>query len=74
MSLTATALRSRLYEVLDEVIRTGQPVEIERKGRKLLIVAAPARGGIGSLEKRPGYVVGDPDELVHVDWTDQWKP
>ncbi|MCK6682114.1 MAG: type II toxin-antitoxin system Phd/YefM family antitoxin [Thermoanaerobaculia bacterium] len=74
MSLSATALRSRLYEVLDEVLRTGQPVEIERKGKKLLIVAAPAGGTVDSLAKRPGYVVGDPDDLVHMDWTDQWKP
>lgn len=74
MSLSATTLRSRLYEVLDEVLRTGEPVEIERKGRKLLIVAEPAGPGLKALEPRPGYVLGDPDDLVHLDWSDQWKP
>ncbi len=29
---TASHLRQNIYRILDEVIETGQPVEIERKG------------------------------------------
>jgi len=26
------------------------------------------------LKPHPGTISGDPDELVHVDWSDQWQP
>jgi hypothetical protein len=47
---------------------------IERKGKTLLIVAAEAAGKLERLPSRPGYVNGDPDDLVHVDWSGSWKP
>ena len=24
------------------------------------------------LPKRPGYIVGDPMDLVHIDWSEDW--
>ena len=35
MRLTASKLRESIYEILDEILETGTPVEIERKGRIL---------------------------------------
>ena len=34
MSLSLTEFRANLYKIVDEVIRTGMPIEIERKGVK----------------------------------------
>lgn len=39
MPLTASKLRENIYRVLDQVLETGEPVEIERNGRRLRIVA-----------------------------------
>ena len=39
MILTASKLREDIYRVLDHVLATGEPVEIERNGRRLRIVA-----------------------------------
>jgi hypothetical protein len=33
--ISLTALRSQLFKIVDRVIETGMPVEIERKGHKL---------------------------------------
>lgn len=74
MALTATALRTRLYEVLDSVLATGRPVEIVRKGRKLLIVPEEPPVSLTSLIERPDYICGDPDQLIHLDWSDEWTP
>ncbi len=41
--LSVTKLRQDIYRVLDSVLETGEPVEILRGGRKLLIVPAEAR-------------------------------
>jgi hypothetical protein len=74
MTLSATALRSKLYKVLDEILETGIPVVIERKGKKLKIVPADPLPTPRKLKAHPDYILTDPDELVHIDWSDTWTP
>ena len=37
MALTASKLRANVYRLLDEVLETGKPLEIERNGKTLVI-------------------------------------
>ena len=76
MKITASKLRENVYKILDQVLETGAPVEIERRGRKLRIVPGdiPPRGKLARLERRPKVIVGDPEALVHLDWSGEWKP
>ena len=67
-------LRADLYRVIDRVLETGEPVEIERNGRRLRIVPAEAASRLAALRPHPEYLSGDPESLVHVDWSDEWKP
>ena len=73
MALTASRLRQEIYRVLDEVLSTGVPVEIERRGRRLRIVPVEERSKLGRLQEHD-YLVGDPEEIVHLDWSDHWQP
>ncbi len=68
MKRSATDLRAHLYEVLDHVATTGEPVKIQRGDVELCIVR-------NSNVKRPrkkrvlsDLIVGDPDELIHMEW------
>jgi hypothetical protein len=76
MALSASKLRENIYRILDQVLETGVPVEIERGGRKLRIVAVdePRKEKLASLEPHPDFLRCDPDELVHIDWSDSWRP
>jgi hypothetical protein len=74
VAITASRLRDNVYKILDEVLDTGQPVEIERRGRRLRIVAAEPKGRLQRLVKRPRYLKVDPEAIVHLDWRDQWRP
>ncbi|MGD0131001.1 MAG: type II toxin-antitoxin system prevent-host-death family antitoxin [Bryobacteraceae bacterium] len=38
MRVTASKLRADIYNILDETLKTGIPVEVVRKGRVLKIV------------------------------------
>jgi hypothetical protein len=70
--MSLTKLRSQLFKVVDELIRTGIPVEIERKGHKLKIVLDKKKSKLENL-KTHDCIVGDPDALVHVkvaEWRD----
>lgn len=74
MTLTASSLRADVYKILDRVLETGQPAEIERNGKRLQIVAVEPVDPLNSLEKRPNAIIGDPDELIHMDWSSEWNP
>lgn len=50
MSISASQLRQDVYRLLDEVLGTAQPLEIERKGRILRIVPEPA---LRTVERAP---------------------
>ncbi len=72
--LTASKLRENVYRILDEVLETGRPVEIERRGKILKIIAAGPRSKLDHLKPNPGYLRCDPEELVHLDWSGEWRP
>jgi hypothetical protein len=71
--LTASKLREDIYRVLDQVLATGEPVVIERNGRRLRIVSEDPPSRLGRLVRREGVVVGDSEELVHIDWSGEWR-
>lgn len=73
MTVTASKLRQDIYQLLDRVLETGQPLEIERKGRKLRIVPAEPVSRLARLSKRD-CILGDPEQLVSIDWSSEWKP
>ena len=71
-AISATRLRQNLYNVLDSVVDTGVPVEVEHRGRLLRIVAEEPGSKWDRLTAHL-VVVGDPDQLVHIDWSDEWR-
>ena len=73
MALTASRLRQDIYRILDRVAETGIPVEIRRKGKMLKIIAVEVPSKLSNLETRQGFVVGDPEDLVHLDWSGEWS-
>ena len=72
MPISSTRLRQNLYNILDQVIETGVPIEIERKGQTLKIVPERITPKWERLEPHDS-VRGDSDELVNVDWSEEWQ-
>ena len=73
MPYRATDLRKDIYKILDRVLETGVPAEIERNGRLLRIVPVEAQLPMDRLRPIPGLIVGDPASLEHVDWSGEWQ-
>ncbi|MBP9054606.1 MAG: hypothetical protein KBF94_18445, partial [Ilumatobacteraceae bacterium] len=59
MILTASKLRENVYRVLDHVLETGEPAEIERNGRRLRIVADDRPSRLDRLVRRTDVAIGD---------------
>jgi hypothetical protein len=74
MTVTASALRQNIYRLLDEVAETGKPLQIKRKGHLLEIAPAEVepRPKLSRLTPHP-CINGDPEFLVHMDWSDCWQ-
>lgn len=69
---SVSRLRANLYRLLDRVLETGTPLEVERKGQVLRIVPAENGGGrLANLKPRPAYLNADPESLVHLDWSEE---
>ena len=74
MAVTTSELRANIYRLLDKALETGLPVEVKRKGRILRIVPEVAPAKLSRLQRRPGFIRGDAEKLVHLDWLSEWKP
>ena len=74
MTLSTTELRRTLYRMLDRVIDSGEPIVIQRRGRRLKIVLVPEAGKLAKLPRRSRALRGDAETIVHLDWSREWKP
>lgn len=73
MTISATKLRADIYRLIDNVITSGIPVEVELRGRKVRIVPAEPRDKLANLVKRPGVIVGDAGRLDRIKAFDEAK-
>lgn len=73
-AVTASELRANIYRLLDQVLETGEPLEIERNGRILRVVPEERPSKLARVRGDPNLWVGDPDEVAHIDWSHLWDP
>ena len=66
--------QKKFLHILDKVAETGVPLEIQRKGKRLLISPVEKKRKLDQLEPHPEFIVGNPDDLVHIDWSSEWEP
>ena len=71
--VTASKLRENVYSLLDQVLETGVPLEVVRKGRTLHIVPDQRPSKLARLKKRD-CIVGDPEAIRKIDWLRHWRP
>jgi antitoxin (DNA-binding transcriptional repressor) of toxin-antitoxin stability system len=70
--MKATQLRANLYKTLDEVIATGKPVRVERKGKTVLLIPEQPVPKQRKFIRRKLLLVPD-EEIIHIDWSKEWK-
>lgn len=71
MPMSDAEVKSQFDQVIDDVLRTGVPVEFECSGRRLQIAPVASPGKLDRLVARPDVIVGDPEDLVHWDWSQE---
>jgi len=74
MAVTASELRANIYRLLDQALETGRPIQVERKGKILHITPEAPASKLAHLPRRKKFLRGDAAELIHMDWSSEWKP
>ncbi len=67
-TVTPTELRTNIYNLLEEILRTGVPIEIKKGDKRLRIVPVKKVDKLQNLVSRPDVIQGDPDDLVNISW------
>ncbi len=67
-TVSPTELRSNIYKLLDEVLNSGVPIEINKGGKLLRIIPVEKSDKLKNLVSRPNVIVGNPDDLVDISW------
>ena len=67
-TITPTELRSNLFNLLDELLNTGIPIEIKRGNKKLRIMPVEKVDKFQNLISRPKVINGDSETLVDISW------
>lgn len=70
--MTTSALRRDIYRILDRVLETGEPVIVERNGRRVRISAEDMPVRLDALVRRTDVVIGESEDFVHLDWSEEW--
>ncbi|AFY38546.1 hypothetical protein Lepto7376_2256 [[Leptolyngbya] sp. PCC 7376] len=70
-TFTPLELQELINALLDEVLKTGNPLEISRDGQLFQILPLEhleSDNKLDDLEPHPEVYVGDPDDLVNISW------
>ncbi|MCP5101451.1 MAG: type II toxin-antitoxin system Phd/YefM family antitoxin [Chloroflexi bacterium] len=70
-TVTPTELRANIYNILEEVLRTGVPIEVKKGGKRLKIVPVEPVDKFQNLVSRPDVIQGDPEDLVDIHWENE---
>ncbi len=67
-TVTPTELRSNIYKILDDVLNSGVPIEINKGGKLLRIVPVAKCDKLANLVSRSDVIIGNSDDLVDISW------
>ncbi len=70
-TVTPTELRGNIYNLLDEILNSGIPIEIRKGKRKLRIVPVEKTNKLQNLIRRPNVIKDNPNDLVNISWEEE---
>ena len=71
MTVTPTDLRKNLFKLLDEVISSGDTLEINRNGTILKIVPPKKVSKFDKLKKH-NTLTCSPEDIIENNWEKEW--
>lgn len=73
MLISLTELRADLFNKIDQVIITGEQLEIQRKGHIVKIIADKKPSKLSRILERKNIICSQSDDLINNDWLKAWS-
>jgi antitoxin (DNA-binding transcriptional repressor) of toxin-antitoxin stability system len=67
-TITVTEFRGKMFRLLDDVLKTGIPIEITKGKQRLRITPVKTGNKLDNLVPRPEVIRGNPDDLADISW------
>jgi hypothetical protein len=64
---------SNIEQLLESMADSHEALEIEYKGRTFVLSVKPCSDKLSNLKPHPGCLTGTPEDIVHMDWSGEWK-
>ena len=64
---------SDLEGFLEHILKNKKSLEIEYKGRRLIVSPAGHEDKLSKLIPHPDCIKGDPEDIVRMDWSREWN-
>jgi hypothetical protein len=61
-------LTTNLINLLEEIVTTGDPIELNWQGNRFQILPVQKRNKLDNLVPHPEVYIGDPNDLVNISW------
>lgn len=74
MVVTPTDFRKNLFKLLDSIYESGKTLEIKRNGHIFKVVPPKKTKKLDRLVPHPDAIIGESSDIVHMDWSGEWKP
>lgn len=74
MTITPTYFRKNLFSLLDEILKSGKTLELNRNGQIIKIMPTKKANKLKRLIAHPDAVIGDSDDFINMSWSGEWKP
>ena len=71
--VTPTQLRKDLYRILDDILESGEGIEVTRSGGSIVLLPQRGPGKLARLKRRD-TINGNPDDLDTLGWEGAWQP
>lgn len=70
---TTAHFQSDMERLFEKVLEIGTPLKIEYKGEMFVISVAGVPDKLANLQPHPDCLTGDPEDIVRMDWSREWK-
>lgn len=72
ITYTTSQFRANIYRILDNVLDNGASVEVLHRGKRIKLIPIEVPDKFANLVEHPGFLKCDPEDVVHMDWFDEW--
>ena len=59
--------------LLKKIVENNTSIEVQFDKKTIIIALSKDENKLKDLKRHEGCIVGDPEDIVHIDWSGEWR-